>query len=140
MRAPKLKTWTTTSPAPMVFDALLGVVQQGKYTILALNNEHRKLAFTRGKTALSWGQEYLAEVIEADGQTQLQIVCGQIDGAPKALMDGWKNGKAAGKLIAEVTAVVEGSASAPVVPTASFATMVDGTTVPWTGPEYPAEA
>lgn len=138
MRAPKLKTWSTTSPASTVFDGLLGVVQSGKYTIVALNNEHRKMAFTRGKTALSWGQEYVAEVIEADGQTQLQIVCGQIDGAPKALMDGWKNGKAADKLIVEVTAVVEGSATAPVEPTASFATLADGTTVPWTGPDYPA--
>lgn len=140
MHAPKIKTWQTATPSQTVFDALLGVVQSGKFTIVALNNEYRKLAFISGRTPLSWGQEYLAEVVESDGQTRLEIVCGGVDGAPKALMDGWKNGRAAGKLVANVTAVVEGSASAPVQARASFATLPDGTTVPWTGADYPAKA
>ena len=139
MHAPKLKTWTTTAPTSTVFEALLGVVQTGKYTIFALSNEQQRLLFTSGKTALSWGQEYVAEVREVDGRTQLEVVSGGHDGAPKALMDGWKNGKAADKVVAAVTAAVEGSTPAPATPTASFATTPSGATVPWSGDDLPTE-
>ena len=137
MHAPKQKTWSTASPPSTVFDALLGVVQSEKHTILGLTNEHRKLVFTSGPSPLSWGREFVAEVREADGRTHLDLVCGAVDNAPKALLDGWKNGKAADKLLAAVAAAVDGSKPAPAIPTESFATQVDGTTVPWTGPDYP---
>lgn len=140
MHAPKLKTWTTsTADASTVFDALLGVVQSGKYTVVGLTNEHRKILFTSGKSALSWGQEYVGEVTEADGGTQVDLVCGGVDGAPKALLDGMKNSKKADKVLAAVAAAVDGSTPAPATPTASFATLADGSTVPWTTPEYPGQ-
>lgn len=140
MHAPKLKTWTTTAPASTVFDALLGVVQAGKYTIFGVTNEHHKMLFASGKSALSWGQDYVAEVSEVDGRTQLDLVCGGVDGAPKALLDGMKNSKKADKVLAAVAAAVDGSAPAPATPVASFATNADGTTLPWTTSEYPGRA
>jgi hypothetical protein len=109
MRATKTKTWTTTSPAPAVFAALQGVVESGKYTLVAQDDANRRLAFTGARSALSWGTEYVAEVTESGGQTRLELVCGGHDDSPKALADGWKHGKAADKLLAAVAAAVDGS-------------------------------
>ena len=109
MHAPKAKAWTTTAPAATVYEALLGVAQSGTYTLVAQDDASRKLAFAGGKSALSWGIEYVAEVIESGGQTRVDLVCGGHDGSPKALLDGWKHGKAADKVLAALAAAVDGS-------------------------------
>ena len=138
MQAAKLKTWTTESTAEALFEAILGVVQNGKFTLFAVNNEHRRIMFTTSMSPLSWGREFIGEVDVVEGRTTLNLVCGGVDGRPAALLDPWKNGKAADKFIAEVKSVLDGSTSAPTQAVASFATVGDGTTRPWTGPEYPA--
>jgi hypothetical protein len=130
MQAPKTRTSTTDATPDEALDALLGVVQHGSYTLVALSNEQRTMHFTSGKTALSWGQEYVAEVRVDGTQTLLALICGGVDGRPKALMDGWKNGKAADKVMTAVEGVLSGTVSAPAKPTASFVTNADGTTGP----------
>lgn len=120
MQKPKLTTAPFTQPAPEVFEAVLGVVQNGKFTLAALDNERHRIAFSSGKTALSWGHDYLVEVAQGATGAELSLVCGGVDGAPAALMDGWKNGKAAGKVVAAVNDVVNGVTTAHVTPTESF--------------------
>jgi hypothetical protein len=121
MQKPKLSTTTYSATPQQVFDAVLGVVQHGAYELVALDNDSHTLAFTSGKTALSWGQQYIATVEPAAaGQTQLQLMCGGVDGRPSALLDGWKNGKAGAKVVASVGAALDGSAPAPSTPVATF--------------------
>ena len=138
MQAIKNKTLSSDTTTEAAFAALLGVVQNGKFKISALSNEHHKILFTSGKTALSWGQEYIAEVVPANGKATLNLQCGGVDGRPKALLDGWKNGKAADKVLAAVQSVLTGGASAPVEQQDSFATASDGSTIPWSGPDLPS--
>ena len=133
MHAPKTRTTDIASSPEAVFAALLGTVQHGKFQLAGLNNELRMVIFTSGKTALSWGQEYVAEVHADSGQARLDVMCGGKDARPKALLDGWKNGKAADKVIAAVHEVLAGTTSAPVQPTPSFITTSDGSTRPWIG-------
>lgn len=137
MQAPKSKSLQSEATPDVVLAALLGVVQNGKFTLLGVNNEYRKMVFTSGMTGLSWGQEYVAEVNGSGGAATLSLVCGGRDGAPKALLDGWKNGKAADKVIAAVQGVLAGTGASG-QPVESFATREDGSTAPWTGPDYPA--
>lgn len=137
MQAARKKTWSSNTTAEETFAALLGVVQNGKFEITALSNEHHKLMFTSGRTALSWGQEYVAEVVPAGNRATLNLECGGLDGRPKALLDGWKNGKAADKVLEAVQDVLTGTAIAPVQTRASFATVKDGTTTPWDGQDLP---
>jgi hypothetical protein len=120
MRATKTRTLDRPTTPEQLFDAALGVVQHGKYTMLLLDTELRRIGFVSGKTAISWGQEYLVEVVPAADGAILTVVCGSHDDAPKALMDGWKGGKAADKYLAAVESVLDGSTTAPVTPTASF--------------------
>ena len=120
MRATKTKTLNRPATPQHLFDAALGVVQNGKYTTLLLNNELLRIGFVSGKTAISWGQEYLVEIVPSGDGATLTVVCGSHDEAPKALMDGWVSGKAAGKYLAAVESVLDGTTKAPVTPTASF--------------------
>jgi hypothetical protein len=121
MQRPKLSTTSFKDTTQQVFDALLGVVQHGKFELVALDNDTHTMAFTSGKTALSWGQQYLATVDpDPSGGAQLKLVCGGVDGRPQALLDGWKNGKAGAKVVTAVSGVLDGSTSAPSKPVATF--------------------
>ncbi|MET1037695.1 MAG: hypothetical protein ABW075_05435 [Aeromicrobium sp.] len=120
MQKPKLITTTCTATAQQVFDAVLGVVQAGRYELVALDNDAHVLAFTSGKTALSWGQQYVATIETTAGGAQLQLMTGGVDGRPQALLDGWKNAKAGAKVVAAVGAALDGSAPAPASPVATF--------------------
>ena len=126
MRAVKIRTFDSKADGQTLFDVVLGVVQNEKYTLSGLDNAHRTIAFVSGKTALSWGQEFLGEITPSGSGASLRIACGSHDDARKALMDGWKGGKAADQFIAKVTAVLEGTTTAPATPTESFVTTKDG--------------
>lgn len=121
MHQPKTIQTAFAVPASRVFDAALAVAQDGKYTISGVDNAQHKLAFSSGKTLLSWGQEYQLQVQStSDTDSVLHVVCGGIDGAPKALMDGVKNKKIANKLVAKISAVVDGSNALSATPVESF--------------------
>lgn len=137
MGAQKRQTLTSESPEGDLFDTVLHVVQQGGYEISGLSNERHELVFTSGKTLMSWGHMYAA-VVESDGNgSALKLVVAVVPGAPKALMDGRKNQKAATQFIADVEAALAGPTPAQPEPAESFATMPDGTIVPWTTGEWP---
>ncbi|MET0928585.1 MAG: hypothetical protein ABWX74_03655 [Aeromicrobium sp.] len=121
MQRPKLITTSYTATVQQVFDAVLGVVQNGKYELVALDNDGHVMAFTSGKTALSWGQQYIATIEASTGGTsQLQLMAGGVDGRPQALLDGWKNQKAGDKVVVAVGSVLDGTTTAPATPVASF--------------------
>jgi len=128
MRATKTRTLTRPVAPQELFDAALGVVQNGRYRIAWLNNEVLRIGFVSGKTAISWGQEYLAEVVPSVEGAKLTVVCGSHDDAPKALLDAWKGGRAADTYLAAVVAVLDGKLTAPVTPMASFVLGDDGPT------------
>lgn len=120
-----------------LFAAAVHVVQQGEYEIGGLSNERHELVFTSGKTLMSWGHMFGA-VVEPDGSgSALQVVVVVAPGAPKALLDGRKNQKAATQFIEAVEAALAGPTPPQPEPVASFATMPDGSTVPWTDGEWP---
>ncbi len=104
MHAPKTRTLTTAVTADQLFEAVLRTVDNGKYALTPGDAQGRQATFTSGKTALSWGQEYVASVEPAGEGSTLTLVCGGLDGAPKALLDGWKNSKAADKFLEGVQA------------------------------------
>lgn len=106
MRAPKTKSMSVTTSPDELFAALLRTVEDGKFELVESDAVARRAAFTSGKTALSWGQEYVAIVEPSADGAALEVVTGALDNAPKALMDGWKNGKAADKLLQAVRANV----------------------------------
>lgn len=121
----------------VVFAALLQVVQTESYELAGLSNELHEMLFVSGKTALSWGHLYVTSIVATDEGAVLQLTTGGVPGAPRSLMDGRKNQKAGDKLIEAVQAVLDsGEAPAP-RSVESFATMADGSTVPWTSGEYP---
>lgn len=136
MGAEKRQTLSSERPEEDLFSVVLHVAQQGGYEIGGLSNERHELVFTSGKTLTSWGHMYAA-VVESDGSgSVLQLVVAVVPGAPKALMDGRKNQKAATQFIADVEAALAGPTPQP-QPVESFATMPDGSTVPWTSGEWP---
>ena len=102
MHAPATKTMTLQQPVEQVFAAVVKTVEAGKYVPGEVDASNFRIAFASGKTALSWGNEYIATVSAASGGTLLELECGGIDGAPKALMDKWKNGKQAEKALAAI--------------------------------------
>ncbi len=137
MHAPKQQKRTVQTTPRAAFDTVLGVAQAKPYELRGVNNELRRLVFLRGRTALSWGTLHLVDVVpEGSGATISVTVGGRMD-APKALMDGWKHNKAAGKVLDQVEAVLAGTASMPHTAVASHALLDDGSTVPWTGEEFP---
>lgn len=136
MGAEKRQTLTSERPEGDLFSAVVLAAQQGGYEIGGLSNERHELVFTSGKTLMSWGHMFAA-VVESDGAgSVLQLVVAVTPGAPPALMDGRKNKKAAAQFIEEVEAALAGGTPQP-EPVESFATMPDGSTVPWTSGEWP---
>lgn len=99
MQRPKTKSIESPLPADQAYATLMSVVTQGKFTVLEPQHDARRLTFTSGKTALSWGQEYVAEIAPSGTGSKVTITSGSLDDAPKALLDGWKNGKAADKVL-----------------------------------------
>ncbi len=63
-----------------------------------------RAAFSSGKTPLSWGNLYLASVRSEPKGSALELVCGGLPDAPKALMDKWKHGKTATKTLDAIVA------------------------------------
>lgn len=137
MHAPKNSSTTIQTTPQAAFEAVLGVVQNGKYDLRGVNNETRSLVFLKGMTALSWGTMYLVDVTSDGSGARVNVLVGGRDDAPKALLDGWKHGKAASKLLSEVEAVATGTTSAPASRVESFAKLDDGREVPWDGSEFP---
>jgi hypothetical protein len=135
--AAKRQTLGSELPEGDLFSAVVHVVQQGGYDIGGLSNERRELVFTSGKTLMSWGHMFAA-VVESDGTgSVLQLAVAGIPGAPQALLDGRKNKKAATQFIADVEAALAEATPPQPEPVTSFATMPDGSTVPWTSGEWP---
>lgn len=106
MHAPKTTVLTTSHDADRTFGALVETLESGSYTVTTRDDASRTVAFTSGKTAFSWGHEYLATVIPADGGAKLEVVAGGLDDKPKALLDGRKNVKAGAKVVAAVEATL----------------------------------
>jgi hypothetical protein len=138
MKAARHKTKDYAMEPRALFEAIAGMIQHSdKYALDALSNETLELRFHRGASAMQWGQEYLAAVTGAGAAATLTLTCGGRDGRPSALLDGFKNSKAAGKALDELDAAVADGARAPFDPTESFATDADGVVGPWT-PSPPA--
>lgn len=106
MYAPKTKSVTIAGTPKNVFDAVLAHVELDKLTLVASDEANLTAAFAKGKTALSWGYEYVASVAAAGDGSTLQITCGGVDGAPRAMLDGMKHSKAADKALAAIAASV----------------------------------
>ncbi|GAA4415842.1 hypothetical protein GCM10023169_02570 [Georgenia halophila] len=138
MKAVKERTATFADAPETVHNALLGVIQNGKYELVGVQNEQHRFLFSAGMSALSWGTTFLAEVTSTGPESQLSVTCGGRDEAPSALLDGWKHGKAADKVVGEVRATLEVGA-APAAPVESFVSLPDGSTQPWTTGEWPFE-
>lgn len=121
-----------------VFAAVLQVVQAESYALGGLSNEQKMLLFRSGKSAVSWGHQYVVGVVAFDdGGSQVQLTTDGVPGAPRALLDGRKNSKAGQKLVDAVQAVLDSGATPSPQPVESFATLEDGSTVPWTSGDYP---
>lgn len=136
MGAQKRLTLTSDRTEGDLFAAVVHAAQQGDYEIGGLSNERHELVFTSGKTLMSWGHMFAA-VVESDGTgSVLQLVVAGAPGAPVALLDGRKNKKAGTEFVETVEAALAGPTPQP-EPVESFATMPDGSTVPWTSGEWP---
>ena len=137
MGAEKAVTHNSPVPERELFSALVYVVQQGKYEIGGLSNELQDLLFKSGQTMMSFGHFFVATV-KADGPgSVLQLSVFGVPGAPKALLDGWKNKKAGAALVEAVEEVLTAANPPRPEPVQSFAVMQDGSTVPWTSGEFP---
>ena len=112
MHAPKQQSRVVQATPQSAFDAVLGIAQAKPYELRGVNNELYRLVFLRGKTALSWGTLHLVEVTAPAEGTTVSVTVGGRDDAPKALMDGWKHGKAATKLLDAVESVLAGGTTA----------------------------
>lgn len=106
MHAPKTTAVTTSHDADRTFAALVETVESGSYTLTTRDDASRTIAFTSGKTAFSWGHEYLATVTPAASGANLEVVAGGLDDKPKALLDGRKNVKAGAKVVEAVKAAL----------------------------------
>jgi hypothetical protein len=134
--AKKRETLTSDLSEADLFATVVHVVRQGPYEIGGLSNERREMVFVSGKTLMSWGHMFATQV-EADGTgSVLRLIVVVAPGSPPALMDGRKNKKAAAQFIEDVETALAGPPLQP-EPVESFATMPDGTIVPWTTGEWP---
>lgn len=128
-------------PSPMsddaLFAALLHVMQQGDYVIAGVSNEQKETLFTSAKTLTSWGSIFAATVRALEDGSVLQLTVAVVPGAPRSLMDGRKNQKAATQFIETVEAALAAPTPPQPEPVESFAIMEDGSTVPWTDGEFP---
>jgi len=137
MWADKHVTHNSPVPERELFSALVYVVQQGKYEIGGLRHELQDLLFKGDPTLISYGHFFVATV-KADGPgSVLQLSVFGVPGAPKALLDGWKNKKAGAALVEAVEEVLTAANPPRPEPVQSFAVMQDGSTVPWTSGEFP---
>ncbi|WP_186760704.1 hypothetical protein [Arthrobacter alpinus] len=100
MHAPAMKSVTLAHAAEEVFAAVVKTVEGGKFEMAAADPATLSATFSSGKTALSWGNLYIATVRPEPKGTILELVCGGVDNAPKALLDKWKNSKTADKTLA----------------------------------------
>ncbi|WP_370190061.1 hypothetical protein [Aeromicrobium sp.] len=98
MHAPRSTTVTTTQDADRTYAALTELASAPPYTEVARDDASRTVGFTSGKTAFSWGHEYVATVTSTDAGASVEITAGGFDDKPKALLDGRKNVKAAGRV------------------------------------------
>lgn len=103
MHAPKTKTLQSAHPAEDLFNAVLAAAQAKPYTVDEIDEAAHRLQFSGGKSGISWGHLFVAEVVPSGAGSELRLECGGRDDAPKALLDGWKNGRAADKVIRSVT-------------------------------------
>ncbi|GAB3617792.1 hypothetical protein GCM10027416_23490 [Okibacterium endophyticum] len=136
MKSAKQRTETFNAAPEAVHNALLSVIQNGTYTLVGVQNEHLRSLFSAGMSALSWGTRFISDVTSTGSGSQLSITCGGRDDAPSALLDGWKHGRAADKVIEQVRTALE-SGAAPAQPVESFVLLPDGTATAWTGREWP---
>ena len=102
MQSPKTKSISSSKSVDELFAAIRTAVSEGTYEMKSVDEASRTMTFSSGKTALSWGNEYVATVTPSGQGSALELVCGTVDGAPRALLDGWKNGKAADKFLQTV--------------------------------------
>ncbi len=137
MGAEKHATLNSQVPASELFSALVHVVQHGKYELGGISNELREMVFKSGKTLMSWGHAFAATVKAEDTGSVLQLTVAVVPGAPKALMDGRKNQKAAESFIKSVEAALAAPTPGRPESMESFARRQDGGTVPWTSGEFP---
>jgi hypothetical protein len=137
MQRPKKISMTSSRSPQDVVRAALGVIEHGAYQLFALSNEHGRILFVSDKTLMSFPREFIAEVTGTGGGTTLDLVCGMVDGKPMGLIDGRKNKKFAETFVGEVTAVLDGTTSAPATPVDSFWTGDDGSRTPWNGTDLP---
>ena len=121
------------------YAALLGVVQSGKYALTDVCHAEGRVLFARGRSALSWGHFYSAWVRPSPTGTTLRLVVSGVPGAPRALLDGRKNLKAAEKVVTAVAEALAGATKVAATPVASFATLSDGSTVPWESGPHPEQ-
>lgn len=104
MHAPVTRTATLPQSAEEVFAAVVTTVEAGKYSMAESDPTALRAAFSSGKTPLSWGKLYLASVRAEPKGAVLELVCGGLPDAPKALMDKWKHGKTAAKTLEAIQA------------------------------------
>ncbi|QIK76586.1 hypothetical protein [Nocardioides piscis] len=120
-----------------LFTTLVAVVQQAPYEIRGLSNELHQMKFVSGKTLMSWGHAFAATVTGEGAGSVLHLTVTVVPGAPKSLMDGRKNQKAAEKFIEAMNAALAAPNPPRPEPVESFATIRDGRPVPWTDGDYP---
>jgi hypothetical protein len=135
--AEKIVTLASPRGAEDLFAALLVAVQEDSYEIGGVQHERRELVFRRGKSALSWGHVFFAVVVPEGAGAELRMQVSGVPGAPRALLDGRKNKAAGEKLLDAVRAVLDQPDAPRPTPVDSFATMPDGSTVPWTDGPFP---
>lgn len=137
MSSAKHASLESSRPLDESFAALLQVVQGGEYELAGLSNETHQMLLKSGKTAASWGHQYVASGVETAQGSALNLTITGVPGAPTALLDGRKNKKAGEKLIAAVETVLAAGETPSPQPVESFAVLKDGSSVPWTEEEYP---
>lgn len=139
MAATKHASLTSHVSDDDLFAALTYVVQQGDYDIGGLSNEQKVLLFSSSRSMMSFGNVFAATVKAEGSGSVLQLTVATPPGAPRSLMDGRRNQKAATKLIEAVDSVLAAPTPPRPEPVASFAKKKDGSTVPWTHGEYPGD-
>ncbi|GAB3120083.1 hypothetical protein [Glaciibacter psychrotolerans] len=102
MYAPRTKTIGFSISPDALYAAVQRTAETGKYTVVATAASTRKIGFLSGITWLSFGHEYVASITASAEGSALELVCGGRDAAPKALLDGWTNTKAADKFLSAV--------------------------------------
>lgn len=115
----------------IAFQAALAVIEGGKYDLGGQSNEQLRLIAKSGKTAMSWGHYYAVEVVPDASGSSVRVTSDNPPNAPKALMDGRKNTKAAAKLSQAIQEQIQTGALPPVQPRESFMADDNGSPGPW---------